>query len=246
MKRCTVLFVLALFALSVGVRAHATDKKAPSKRIKVLVVSGGHPYQEKEFHELFQGYKDMDCTFVKEVVGGEAFKNIDSWPYDVIVLYNFEKNPPAKEKENFLKLLDRGVPLLVLHHGIYGYRPWPEFQKMIGVTSWLSGAKDGMHFKIHAADPDHPVTRGLKDFVIDDETYAGFTVDPKVHVLLTTDEPTNATTIAWTWRYRNSPVDYFQLGHDANAWRNEHYIEILGRMIRDLAASAPGGSGGVR
>ena len=103
-----------------------------------------------------------------------------------------------------------------------------------------------MHFKIHAADPDHPVTRGLKDFVIDDETYAGFTVDPKVHVLLTTDEPTNATTIAWTWRYRNSPVDYFQLGHDANAWRNEHYIEILGRMIRDLAASAPGGSGGVR
>ena len=122
--------------------------------------------------------------------------------------------------------------LVILHHGIYGYRPWPEFQKIVGVTSWLSGNQNDVNFKVHVEDPQHPITRGLKDFSIHDETYQGHAVDPKVHVLLSTDEPTNAHAIGWVHTYRKSPVCYFQLGHDTNAYANDSYVTILGRAIR--------------
>jgi uncharacterized protein len=149
------------------------------------------------------------------------------------------KKPNDKQQENFLKLLDKGVGLLVLHHAIYGYRPWPEFQKIVGVTSWLSGAKDGVDMKIHVEDAKHPITQGLSDFAITDEVYKGHGLDPKCHVLLTTDEPSNSKWIAWVHTYRKSPVCYFQLGHDAKAYSNPGFAAFLGRAIRWTAGRLP-------
>ena len=204
----------------------------PAEQIRVLVVTGGHEFQVRPFHDIFAGYSDMDCTFVDEKAGDEAYNDISNWPYDAIVLYNFMKNLSEEQQANFLRLLDRGVGLVILHHAIYGYRPWPEFQKIVGVTSWLSGYKDDVRFKVHIEDPQHPITRGLKDFSIHDETYQGHSVDPKVHVLLSTDEPTNTDALAWVHTYRKSPVCYFQLGHDTNAYASKDFVTVLGRAIR--------------
>jgi type 1 glutamine amidotransferase len=203
----------------------------PAKRISVLVVTGGHPFPVQPFRNLFGGYSNMDCTFVDETVGGEAYDDISHWRYDSIVLYNHMKNLSEKRQANFLQLLDRGVGLVILHHAIYGYRPWPEFQKIVGVTSWLSDYKLDVDFKVHIEDPQHPITLGLKDFLIHDETYQGYGLAPNVHVLLSTNEPTNVKAIAWTHTYRKSPVCFFQLGHDANAYSNEMFRRVLGRAI---------------
>ncbi len=69
-------------------------------------------------------------------------------------------------------------------------------------------------FKVHVADPNHPITRGLKDYDFVDETYDRVSVDPGVHALLTTDEPTSEKLIGWTKTYAKSKVCYFQSGHD--------------------------------
>jgi len=234
------LAVTGSLALAVGgVPAGEGAKAGPAKKIRVLVVSGGHGFPVEPFRAVFRGYADMDCTFVEEKVGGEAFDDVGQWPYDAIVLYNFEKNLSGKRQANFLKLLDRGVGLVILHHAIYGYRPWPEFQKIVGVTSWLSGAKDGVAFKVHVADPKHPLTKGLADFSITDETYQGHGLAPKVHVLLTTDEPTNGKAVAWVHTYRKSPVCYFQLGHDDKAYPNRGFTAVLGQAIRWTAGRLP-------
>jgi uncharacterized protein len=203
----------------------------PTRRLSVLVITGGHPFPVQPFRDVFGGYSNMDCTFVDEKVGGEAYDDISHWRYDAIVLYNHMKNLSEKQQANFLQLLDRGVGLVILHHAIYGYRPWPEFQKVVGVTSWLSGYKLGVDFRVHIEDPQHPITRGLKDFSIHDETYQGYGLAPEVHVLLSTNEPTNVKAIAWVHRYRKSPVCYFQLGHDTNAYSNEMFRIVLGRAI---------------
>jgi type 1 glutamine amidotransferase/lysophospholipase L1-like esterase len=213
--------------------------RTQAKKLRVLVVTGGHGYPIKPFREIFAGYPDMDCTFIDEKVGGEAFENVGDWPYDTIVLYNYMKTPSEKQRKNFLSLLDRGVGLMILHHAIYGYRPWTEFQKIVGVTSWLSGAKEGFQFKIHIEDPQHPITRRLADFTIHDEVYQGHRLDPKVHVLLTTDEPANVKAVAWVHTYRKSPVCYLQLGHDDKAYSHPQFREVLGRAIRWTAGRLP-------
>jgi uncharacterized protein len=239
------LLILAFLALAVSlpITALRADEKPvarPAKKLRVLVVAGGHGYPVKPFRAIFANYPDMDCTFVEEKTGGEAFEKIEPWPYDAIVLYNYMKKPSPKQWNNFLKLLDRGTGLVILHHAIYGYRPWPEFQKIVGVTSWLSSTKDNVDYKIHVEDPQHPITRGLSDFPIHDEVYKGETLDPKVHVLLTTDEPTNTKVIAWVHTYRHSPVCYLQLGHGPSAYSSPPFQDFLGRSIRWAAESGPG------
>lgn len=221
---CVLMFASAVLAAAVA--------QAAPRPLRVLVVAGGHPYAVEPFRQVFAGFADMQCTFVDEKKTGEAFDDISGWNYDAIVLYNYMRKPTPKQQENFLALLDRGVGLVILHHAIYGYRPWPEFQKIVGVTSWLSGAKDGFDLKIHVEDPNHPITQGVRDFTIHDEVYIGAGLDPQVHVLLSTDNPANEKAIAWVHKYRQSPVCYFQLGHDAKAYGQPEFSRVLAQAIR--------------
>ena len=211
----TAIF-LVMAILPCALRAEDVPKAGTAKKIQVLVLVGGHGFTEKPFHEVFDSFSDMKCTFVEEKVGGEAFDNIDNWPYDAIVLYNFEKKPSEKERENFLKLFDRGVGLVVLHHGLHGYREWPEFQKIAGITSFVDNAKDDVDYKIHIEDPKHPIVKGMQDFAVKDETYLGHKSipPPRSTSFSRPTSPTNLKAIAWTHTYRKSPVCFLQLGHD--------------------------------
>ncbi len=234
-KFWSVVFVLAaVVGLLATPQTRAADDTAaaPAKKLEVLVVAGGHPYAVKPFEAIFDHFNDMHCTFVIEKKGGEAFNNIRHWPYDAIVLYDYNKQPTDKEWNHFLELLDRGVGLTILHHAIYGYRIRPEYKKIVGVTSWLNGTQEGVDMSIHIADPDHPITQGLKDFEIKDEIYKGYTVEPTVHPLLTTETGGNGKVLSWVHTYRKSPVCYLQLGHGDSAYVNPHFIEYLGRAIR--------------
>ena len=233
-----VLTTLVALVADHGLAAES-NAAAPAGKMKVLVVSGGHGFPVEPFRKVFAGYADMDCTFVDEKQGGEAFEDVGRWDYDAIVLYNYRKKPSDRAWENFTGLLDRGVGLVILHHAIYGYRTRPEFMKIVGVTSWLSGANNGVEIRVHVADPKHPITRGLSDFTIRDEVYQGHGLDPKCHVILSTDTPGNARWIAWVHRYGKSPVCYFQLGHDAKAYGNEGFQAVLGRAVGWVAGRAP-------
>ncbi len=134
----------------------------------MAVVTGGHPFQKDEFLKIFQGYDDVTYTHLPQKNGGELFDNISRWPYDVLVLYNFNQQITPEEQKNFLKLLDKGVGLVILHHANAAYRNWPLYSKIAGVEfhfgPWEkngvkmqpSGAFWYKKFKIHVADPDHP------------------------------------------------------------------------------------------
>ena len=233
-----MFFVFSILPLC-ALRADDAPKVGSAKKLQVLVLVGGHPFQVKPFHELFESFPDMKCTFVEEKAGGEAFDNIDHWPYDAIVLYNHNKNLPEKQRQNFLKLMDRGVGLVVLHHGLHAYRDWPEFQKIAGITSFVSDAKDNVDYTIHIEDPQHPIVKGMRDFAVKDETYRGNQADPKVHVILTTDEPTNNRAIAWVHTYRKSPVCFLQLGHGAGTYGQKEFRRVLGNAIRWSAGRLP-------
>jgi type 1 glutamine amidotransferase len=216
----------------------------PPAKIKVLVLTGGHPYNHPEFVKLFEGYDDIQCKFVEQKEGGEAFDDISHWPYDVIVLYNFNQKINEKQEKNFLALLNKGIGLVILHHANAAYPHWPEYANIAGVTfhfePWeengvkhpACGWKDDVHFRVHIADPKHPITQGMKDYDIHDETYIRVSVHPDVHPLLTTDEPTSDKIIGWTKTYQKSKVCYIQHGHDEHAYRNPNYRQLVIRAIR--------------
>ncbi|MGW8256521.1 MAG: ThuA domain-containing protein [Thermoguttaceae bacterium] len=244
--RIAAVALAAFFAmLSVSaICAKAEEPAASAKKLNAAVVTGGHPYNEKEFFKIFQGHDDIVYKHLPQKNGGELFDDISHWPYDVIVLYNFNQTITPKEQANFLKLLDRGVGLVILHHANAAYRNWPEFWKIAGVEfhfkPWekdgkkmpASGHRGNVRFKVHVADPDHPITRGIKDYAFHDETYIHDTIDPGVHVLLTTENPTSEKTLSWVKTYGKSRVFYIQSGHDEKAFKNPIYRKVVIRGIR--------------
>ena len=233
--------------LSQCIAAETSDTATTAKQLKVVVVTGGHPFNKDAFLSLFQGYDDITYEHKSQKLGGELFEDISDWPYDVIVLYNFAQKITPKQQQNLVHLLEKGVGLLVLHHANDAYPDWKLYQDISGVESHFgpwekegvamkpSGFTGGRKFRVHVEDKKHPITKDLEDYDFQDETYCRRTFRPDIHVLLTTDEPTSDKPLAWVKTFRKARVCYLQSGHAENAYRNSNYRTLVSRAIRWVA-----------
>jgi len=241
MKR---MVLVCLAGLSLGLApAPARGADSPDK-LRVLLTYGGHDFQEKEFFAMWDALRGVTYTKAPLPESADLLKPGLEKNYDAIVCYDMVKELTPAQHQAFQSLLERGIGLVALHHNLGGNLEWAEYHKIIGGT-WLwakrtiggraygpSTYEHGQEIAIQIADRGHPITKGLDDFVIHDETYGNTYVSPEVHVLLTTDNPKNVKPFAWTNRYGKSRVVYFQAGHDSLAWKHPCFQEILKRSVR--------------
>jgi len=212
--------------------------------LNVAVLTGGHGFQREPFFEMFKAFKGIKHTEVQLKDHSEIFEDISDWDYDVVVMYNMTQNISQKRQDNFKKLLDRGIGFVALHHNIGAFQKWGEFKKISGGKYYLKPTKEGeverrgstykhdIDMEIKIADRSHPITRGLKDFVIHDEgyKYCGFEKDN--HVLLTTEHAASDKTLAWARRYGKARVCGIMLGHDGKAYANPNFRKLLSQAIQ--------------
>jgi type 1 glutamine amidotransferase len=246
MQNIRVLFsalVLTSFVFPFAAPAAEPAQQSQAK-IRVLLVTGGHGFEKEPFFKLFKDNPDITYQAVEHpnahaLLTAEAAKQ-----WDVLVLYDMHQEITPEAKADFVARLKEGKGLVVLHHAIADYQTWPEYTTIIGAHYYLaatnvngvakprSGWKEGLHFRIHIADPNHPVTRGVTDFDTHDEAYKWFDVAEECHPLLTTDEPESNKVIAWAKTYGGARVVYMQCGHDHFAYENPNYQQILRQAIR--------------
>jgi len=234
--------VLLLAALMSGVAA-AADAKG---KIKVLVITGGHGFEKEQFFKVFNDNPDIAVTTAAHAdakTGASAFERDDLLTYDVVVLYDMVKTISDAQKAKFLSLFDKGVGLVVTHHALVSYQHWPEYERIIGglypeadgkagkVTE-QSGYQHDVEIPVTIVAKKHPITAGMKDFVIHDEIYWGFRVGADVTPLITTTHPKSGKPLAWTRTEGKSRVVYLQLGHDHSAYENPNYQQLLARSIK--------------
>ena len=222
-------------------------KIKPLDPIKAVVVTGGHGFEHDPFFELFQGYDDIEYVEAAQKDHSELFEDISNWDYDVIVLYNMTQKISPKRQENFKALLKRGVGLVMMHHAEGAFNTWEDYRRIIGAryplkpqeidgVSYAQGTfKHDVDITVHICDPEHPITRGMSDFEIHDETYKGLWFAKDNHVLLTTNHPTSDLTIGWTRMYGDTRVASLQGGHDSKAYANPNFRRLVVRSIRWVA-----------
>ena len=221
-----------------------TGTRQSGPGIRALIVTGGHDFEREPFFDLFRSLPGLSF---KEAVHSNAhklFKPDAAKEFDVLVLYDMWQTITEEAKADLVNLVKQGKPVVALHHCLAGYNDWPEYARMIGGRYRLNketvNGKErqgsvylhGMSSTIKIADSRHPITRGLKDFPIVDETYGDFDVDPGVKPLLTNDHPTSSKTVAWCHTYGKSRVVYIQLGHGPEAFENPSYHRLVGQAIR--------------
>ena len=231
--------------------ASILSSRAEETPIRLLLTTGGHGFQEKEFFAMFDALPGVTYTKATMPAGADLLRPGLETTCDVLVMYDMVTDITPAQRAAFTNLLQSGIGVVSLHHNLGAHRTWPEYRRIIGGAYLFKPESiDGQAFPpstyshgedipVTVADREHPITRGLSDFVLRDETYGGFYVSPAVHVLLTTDHPKSGRALMWTTRYGNSRVVAWQGGHDSAAWRHPNFPLLLGRAIRWAAGRPP-------
>jgi type 1 glutamine amidotransferase len=221
----------------------ANSRNSRTKPVRVLLITGGHDFQ-KGFYDMMDNLPGIIYTEVKHPDALAMFRAENRRLYDVILLYDMPEAINEQEKRDYVDCLKEGKGLVVLHHAYCSYQGWYEYEKIVGgryhQKEWKDGEgkthpassfKHDVSFTVKVADKKHPVTKGVTDFEILDETYRNGTVNPGVHVLLATDEPSSTPSVAWTNKYGKSKIVTILLGHDQHSWQNVAFTRLLNQAV---------------
>ena len=141
-------------------------------------------------------------------------------------------------------MVNKGKGLVFLHHSIASYQDWDEFMEILGARYFLkdtviNGEKvpgstysHDQDVEVEVIDSKHPVSKGILDFTILDEVYAGCYIAPGVRTLMTTNHPESDGNEVWVNSYGKSLIVYIQLGHDNNAYSNPNYRQLVYQSIQ--------------
>jgi type 1 glutamine amidotransferase len=241
------LFLTALICSCSAFSSHQDSADKQPEKLKVVVVTGGHDFEHEPFFEMFDSFDNVKYVEAEQKDDSEIFEDIAGSDYDVIVLYNMTQKISPKRQANFIKLLNRGVGLVAVHHSIANFQDWPEYRNIIGAKYYLKVTtengvtyprgqyKHDVDINVHIKDPEHPVTHGLSAFSINDETYTKYIFDKGSRVLLTTDHPMSNKELCWVRKYANARVCFIQLGHGPHAYANPNYRRLVRQAINFCA-----------
>jgi type 1 glutamine amidotransferase len=237
----TKIFSIFIFiALSVSLSATIPS----ANPIRILVITGGHDYKADQFNQMLASLGDNIKYQISELPAAyDMFLPENRNKYDVLVFYHMWQKITDEQAKILADCIREGKPLVALHHSICAYDDWPEYFNIIGGKYFhkptiVKGKEypacsyiHDLHFKVKIVNPENPVTKGLSDFEIFDETYKGYYVEEGVTPLLTTDEPSSAPVIGWTKTYGKARIVTLQSGHDAPTFENPNFRKLLKQAI---------------
>ncbi|MBI5094914.1 MAG: ThuA domain-containing protein [Candidatus Hydrogenedentes bacterium] len=230
----------------VALLAFATSQAAAAQHpLRLLVVTGGHGFDHDPFFDLFKTMPGVEYTEAVQPAANALYTREAAKSYDVVVLYDMVQEISDEQKQDLVRLLKKdGKGLVAIHHSMANYLYWPEFRKILGgryytkpltvngVEHSKSGYEHDVHFTVQIADPKHPITKGMKDFELVDETYSDYDIERGITPLLKVNHPKSAPVIAWTNKYGKARIVVIQSGHGPTAYSNPNYRQILENAIR--------------
>lgn len=233
------------FYLSLILLISATNLFSQSE--KILIVAGGKAVDKDNFYKLFESFS-YDTTSKPFAFQLFDLDKIDN--YKAIVFYDTYQPITEEQKESFMNIFKKGIGVLFLHHSLVSHQEWNEYENIVGGKYfhqvWVdnekkygpSTYKHDQDFLVEIIDRDHPVTKGLDNFEIHDETYLNYRVLPNVSLLLRTNYRESGEILGWTHTYKNSKVVYVMMGHDKNAFGNISFKRLVENSINYLSESA--------
>ena len=172
LNRQTILLSLAFMVIFCCVDC----KKEGS--IKVLILSGKNNHEwQKTTPLLVKIYKDSRLFIVNVTENPDTLTYSALKKFDVIVS-NWNSWPDndfrmTREWErDFERYVKEGGGVISLHAGASSFYTWNEYHK-IGIGRWGKETHHGEQTrgKVYGFDQKHPVTKGFRDFYIQDEIW---------------------------------------------------------------------------
>jgi len=229
-------------AIAAALLLAAAAQAAPAPRqLKALIVTGQNNHDWRSTTPVLQDILARSGRFEVAVTEHpETATSADFAPYDVIVSnYNNGNGPrwgPAAEQA-LLDFVRSGRGFVVIHAANNAFTDWPEYVALIGgIWTGQSGHGRQHQFTVRIVDRNHSITRGMADFVHnEDELYHRLEMQPNLHLLATafSAEDTGGTgrdePVVWTVDFQGGRCFHCVLGHNAEAMQGAGFAALVQR-----------------
>lgn len=180
--------------------------------LRVLVITGGHPFDAEPFFEVFDVDDGIVWSHAPQPGVRRWLAQMTPGEFDALVFYDMPgvglgrgrppkpEKPPADLVAGMCSLLDGGQGVVFLHHALASWPAWDEYSHWVGGrflytpgdfagTTWPdSGYAFNVPHRLIPVKPDHPVLRGIESgLMITDELYLAPILESEVIPLLRSD-----------------------------------------------------------
>ena len=223
--------------LMFGVPGQVLESAEPSPMpIQAVIVTGvdwkGHLW--KETAPALKDILQTNRQYTVQIKEDPAFLASDELvKFDLVVLHfkNYEPIPQEeKAVSNLVNFVREGKGLVVVHFASGAFTNQPAFRQLVARSQKSRHDKRGP-FNVRITNPDHPVTRGMKDFATDDELFIDFQGDQPIEVLaVARSNITNQDhPMAFVQTFGKGRVFHTTLGHDVKALTMPCTSELIRR-----------------
>lgn len=210
---------------------------------KILVVTGGKEFEEKEFYKMFSSFSNIAFDKTQKPEAFDLFAGEMVQEYSAVVFYDMVRQTSDAHKNNFQKIFERGIGCVFLHHSLVSHQDWDEYETILGGKYYERSYEDegkkygpstykhDQDFNIIVIDSNHPITKGMKDFPLHDEIYINYKIHKYVVPILKTDNCESGKYLGWTNVYKKSRIVYLQPGHDHLTYANNNFRTLVKNSI---------------
>jgi len=210
-------------------------------QLELAVITGAKAHDVINFQNLFHGLPGIN-SYIQHIDDFAASPEHVRDRYDAVLFYFMMKEGPSddglpgyrgKPKAALEHLGQTNQGIVILHHALLAYPDWPFWSELVGIGDrTLSRYDHDEQVTINVVDQRHPITAGLSDWRMIDETYLMADADDDNQILLSTEHSQSMKTIGWVREHKQNRVFCLQLGHDNQSWQETNFQTVLSRGIR--------------
>ena len=138
-------------------------------------------------------------------------------------------------EDAFRNYVERGHGLLAVHSGTAGYSDASILRSLLGGIFVQHPAQCQVTVEPLA---DHPLTRGVAPFTLQDEHYFMTCDDPELDVFLTTRSENGVQPGGWTRQQGSGRVCVLTPGHNLEIWQHPSFERLLLNALNWCAQAA--------
>lgn len=239
--RRSVGMLPAVALLAVGCCAVACAAERPAG-IRVLLITGddvgAHDWKEMAAatREVLETSGKFQVRVCEDPLILESETALQA--YDVIAMLMYNRSVPmitARAQENLLNFVKGGKGFYVQHLASASFGQWEAYGRLCG-RKWVMGTSGhGPRdvFEARVVDREHPITKGLQDFRVDDELYAKLQGSGEIHVLVEADSEWSGKTepLVFTLPYGKGRSVHNAFGHDRKAIMTPAVQRLIARGV---------------
>jgi type 1 glutamine amidotransferase len=159
--------------------------------------------------------------------------------FDVVMHYTTGLKLGKEQETGLCDFVAGGGGYVGIHSASDSFKNSDRFWEMVGGRFAGHG---GGTFTVHIYDKEHPITKGLEDFEIQDETYAHhYHKNATMRCLTRMNRGEERQAMSWVSHYGKGRMFYTGNGHGREAWANPAFQRLVvrgaywaaGRKVKD-------------